>query len=356
MSITEVAKLAGVSSSTVSRVINNHPRVAPETAEAVRKAMAELSYTPSDRRPGPKPQSRHRATTGNIAFLVFGTTRRTATPGFTELLRGVSEGAGLKGLSLAFAHVADPDELPGRLIEGVEGLLLHGLPPGPAVRDRLRRIPTVWLMGNRRRPEWGDQVMPDAYAIGDQAARYLMGRGHRRLAFLNLNPDHWPFRLYVHAFSSGCQDAGCSTDTLEEPHDAASDYWHPYSPQAVERLVKRYLALKNRPTGLFVADDIQVALIQPVLQKHGVELAPGAVELIACNNEEPYLMGLSPRPAVIDIRIESIGRRGVEQLLWRMEHPNVAERICTTIEPVVVPPPESAKSTAEEPVAAAQGA
>ena len=46
MSINKVAKLAGVSSSTVSRVINNHPRVAPETAQNVRKAMQELNYTP----------------------------------------------------------------------------------------------------------------------------------------------------------------------------------------------------------------------------------------------------------------------------------------------------------------------
>src|SRR5690606_29746278 len=87
MSITEVAKLAGVSTSTVSRVINNHPRVAPETAAAVRKAMDTLSYAPSDRRPGPKPASRNRSTTGSIAFLAFGTSRRTATPGFGELLR-----------------------------------------------------------------------------------------------------------------------------------------------------------------------------------------------------------------------------------------------------------------------------
>ena len=53
MSITRVAKLAGVSSSTVSRVINRHPRVAPETALSVQKAMQQLGYTPSARRPGP---------------------------------------------------------------------------------------------------------------------------------------------------------------------------------------------------------------------------------------------------------------------------------------------------------------
>ena len=52
MSITLVAKKAGVSSSTVSRVINNHPRVAPETVRTVRRVMADMGYTPSERRPG----------------------------------------------------------------------------------------------------------------------------------------------------------------------------------------------------------------------------------------------------------------------------------------------------------------
>ncbi|MHB1766718.1 MAG: LacI family DNA-binding transcriptional regulator [Phycisphaerae bacterium] len=48
MSIIEVAQKAGVSPSTVSRVMNDHPRVAQETARAVRKVMAELGYVPSD--------------------------------------------------------------------------------------------------------------------------------------------------------------------------------------------------------------------------------------------------------------------------------------------------------------------
>ena len=51
----DVAREADVSYQTVSRVINNHPRVAPKTAQSVRAAMQNLGYTPSDRRPGPKP-------------------------------------------------------------------------------------------------------------------------------------------------------------------------------------------------------------------------------------------------------------------------------------------------------------
>src|SRR6186997_1361332 len=111
MSISKVAKLAGVSSSTVSRVINNHPRVAPETADNVRKAMSKLGYAPSDRRPGPKPASRAATGVTTVAFLVLGTSRGGTTPAFEELLRGVSAGASRNNINLVFSHMPDPDRL-----------------------------------------------------------------------------------------------------------------------------------------------------------------------------------------------------------------------------------------------------
>jgi DNA-binding LacI/PurR family transcriptional regulator len=339
MSINQVAKLAGVSSSTVSRVINNHPRVAPETAQNVRRAMQSLNYTPSDRRPGPKPHSGPRSQVASIAFLVLGTSGNRATPAFQNLLQGVSMAASKKELNLIFHHIADPDKLPLRVLEQrIDGILLHGRTPTEEARDRLRKIPTVWLMGNLRRPDWGDQVLPDAYSIGEQAARYLIARGHKRLAFMNLEGGHWALRMYGHAFASAAQDhEGAHVDRLEQTSDPAAGYWHDYTSDAVETLVKRYTSLAVRPTGIFVADDMQVATLQPALQKHGVRIGPGEVEIISCNNEQPYLVGLSPRPAVLDIRVESIGRRAVEQLLWRIEHVEVPERIITAIEPVVVP-------------------
>jgi DNA-binding LacI/PurR family transcriptional regulator len=338
MSINKVAKLAGVSSSTVSRVINNHPRVAPETAQNVRKAMQELNYTPSDRRPGPKPSFRSRTGAANIAFLVLGTSRSRATPAFEFLLRGVSTGASRNDLNLIFNHLSDPDHIPPRILDQrIDGLLLHGAMPGSELRDRLHRLPTVWLMGNRRRPDWGDQVLPDGFEIGEMAARYLLNRGHKSLAFLNLDAGHWLLRFYGRAFAAAAADADAHVQTLEQERVLdAEGYWREHSPEAVDSLVRKYLALTPRPTGIFVADDMQVAMIQPTLQKHGIELGPGKTELISCNNEEPYLVGLIPKPAVIDIRVESIGARGVDQLLWRLEHADLHERIITAIEPVVI--------------------
>lgn len=335
MSITEVAKLAGVSSSTVSRVINNHPRVAPETEKSIRKAMQALNYTPSDRRPGPKPASR--VGTKNVAFLVIGATGTQATPAFAELLRGVSMGSMENGLDLSFNYVPDAEQLPSRIMDQrLDGLLLHGARPGAELERRLRKVPTVWLMGNRRRPDWGDQVMPDGYEVGHLAAQYLTEQGHKHLAFLNLDANHWAFRFYFQSFSAAAAEFGVSVTAVEQALQPSADYWRRHSPEVVEALVRKFLALSPRPTGIFVADDMQVAVIQPALQAKGVKLGAGETQIISCNNEKPFLVGLSPRPAVIDIRVESIGRRGVEQLLWRMSHSQLHERIISSVEPYVV--------------------
>jgi DNA-binding LacI/PurR family transcriptional regulator len=337
MSINTVAKLAGVSTSTVSRVINNHPRVAPETERNVRKAMQELGYAPSDRRPGPKSAARQKTVNKSAAILMFGSSGQQATPGFTGLLRGVSRGAAENSIDLSFHFIRDRDELPSRILDQrTDGLLLHGARPGPDVERWLRKMPTVWLMGNRRRPDWGDQVMPDSYEIGHLAAQYLVDRGHRNLAFMNMDSGFWPFRLYNQSFCAAAADLGVSVSVVEQTFEPGADYWQRYNAKLVSKVADQFMALSPRPTGIFVADDMQVAVIQPALQARRVKLGPGETQIISCNNEAPFRVGLTPQPAAIDIRVESIGQRGIEQLLWRLAHPHVVERLVSAIEPFVV--------------------
>lgn len=345
MSITKVAKLAGVSSSTVSRVINNHPRVARETEESVRNAMQRLGYTPSDRRPGPKPKSRTDTLLRSAAFLVFGASGGQATPAFADLLRGVSGGASHHNIDLSFSFVPDLQSLPIRTLgDSIDGLLLHGALPDVKLEARLRKLPTVWLMGNRHRPHWGDQVMPHGYQVGYLAAKYLSELGHRHLAFLNLDAEHWVFNVYFQGFVGTATEHGATAISIERRDEASTNYWHRYNPRGVESLVERFLATRPRPTGLFVADAMQLALIQPALQARGIELGPGKTEVVACNNEAPFLAGLMPRAAVIDIRVESVGRHGIDQLLWRIAHPDMPERLLTCLEPRLITPAELEES------------
>src|SRR4051812_11087901 len=105
MTMERVAQLAGVSTSTVSRVVNNHPRVAAETATAVRQAMRKLSFQPVLRpRIGRgRPLGSVSARAHTIAFLVIGTSGSRTAPAFDRLLRGVSEAVTDHGLTLSFS-------------------------------------------------------------------------------------------------------------------------------------------------------------------------------------------------------------------------------------------------------------
>jgi LacI family transcriptional regulator len=340
MSIIEIAEKAGVSSSTVSRVINNRPRVSRRAKLAVKAAMQAMNYTPSDNRPGPKLGPRTGSRTPTIAMLVFGPSDMLTAPAFGDLMKGVSIGASELGVNFVFHHVRDSDDLPAQITSGqINGVLLHSRPPLVS-RKLLEAYPTVWLMGNRYRPEWGDQVMPDPYEIGARAGQYLISRGHRHLAYLNLDRGHWPFRVASQGFKDAAFAAHLDCDILER-ENGQSEYvdWLRSDIRIGEELVERLIQLPSRPTGLFVADDVQVAVLQPAIQRAGVEIAtgvaPGAVEIISCNNERPYLIGLSPKPAEIDIHVQAVGHRGVERLLWRINNPDVVERIVTSILPSV---------------------
>ena len=339
MSIIEVAQKAGVSPSTVSRVMNDHPRVATETARAVRKVMAELGYVPSDNRPGPKPLHRALPAKPTVAFIIFGASHHGNTPGFEQLVRGVSEAVNKSSMGLAIFHHQDSARPPDRLLDSaVHGLLLHGEIPSPEVQGKFGKIPAVWLMGNHQRPTWGDQVMPNHYEVGSLAAEHLHSHGHQHLVFLNMDAQHWPFRLYYQAFAAAGEQLGTTVSRVDEVIKPSSDYWFKYDQSTIEGIADRYLALSPRPTGIMIADDMQAAMIQPVLQRKGVQIRPGEVEIVSVNNEQPYLIGLNPRPTVIDIRASAIGQRGVAQIRWRIKHQDVTDRIMMLVQPELVEP------------------
>ena len=351
MSLYTVAQLAGVSASTVSRVINQHPNVSASTAETVRRAMRELSFTPSIRTRTFRPRSASGLRTGAFAFVVFGTSGSQPTPAFEQLLRGVSEQASRHNLSLIFSFVSDPSQLPPRVHDrGVDGLLLHGERPSREVQARLQTLPTVWLMANRQRPTWGDQVMPDNLAIGTLAAKYLLERGHRRLAYLGTRSS-WSLELRSLAFAHAAREVGVHVDVLETTEETGADFWQRDGLQAAaSSLVERFARLNDRPTGLFIAEDRLVPRIDAqmraahLMNGDAIPRTTGAIDIISCNNERAQFIGMQRIPATIDICAESIGRLGVERLMWRVANPDLVERTRCMVEPFVVQPTTSLAS------------
>ena len=333
MSIVKVAELSGFSHATVSRVINDRPGVSPEAAKAVREAIREIGYTPPPNRPGRKPKSGRGVRVGNVAMIFMGARSPLArTPVTATVLHTVQLALADRGLNLVLGQVHPDGSLPPSVLNGaVDGLILHGEPPARDVRAKIEHLPSVWLMSPRRHAsDWGDRVMPDNGAIGRLAAEYLLGKGHRSIAFVHGKPNHLGYRDRAEAFDEIATLGGAACHTLfdDEVEEPARD--------RAAVLLDAALRLDPLPTGLFVPRDLVTAHMYKALRQRGLE--PGVdVEIVSCDNAAVLTM-LDPEPASIEIFPERIGAKAVDVLLSRIGSPARHAREHHLISPRLVTP------------------
>ena len=335
MSIVEVAKLAGVSHATVSRVINNRPGVSPECVRLVREAMNNIGYTPSGRGRPVNSQTR----VGNIALLMIGADLTLMlAPVAGAVLHSVEDALASRGFNLILGKLNDSGRLPPSVASGrVDGLLLYGYPPPRKHHTRLAKFPCVWLLSPRSpRGYWGDRIAPDNEAIGRIAAEHLIEQGHKNIAMLNLSPDHLGYAERRQGFEQAASAAGVDAQIISDDHiDPGMPFVAEFDEDAVKTLVNKYAAMQPRPTGLFVPRDPLTVMVYHELRSAGIE--PGRdVSVVSCNNE-PVLGGLDPRPATIDLRPELIGQQAVEQLVLRVKKPHDPVSVVSAVEPKLIP-------------------
>jgi len=340
VSIVKVAKLAGVSSATVSRVINHRPDVSSANVQRVRDAMDRLRYVPPVNRRGPKPKAQAKRT-GSIAMLFVGEQPTLATsPVMGFVLHAIQEDLALSGYNLTLGTVTDAGQLPTHVTSGrVDGLFMHGSPPPSGVEEQLSRYSAcVWLLSQRRqRGYWGDRVSPDNHQVGEVAARHLIDRGHRHIAAIHNDQKHLGFDARIKGFESEAREAGLSCRVLPSDGPILTDAQHLAAADAqldalIDQLVADHDAM---PTGLFIPRDPVTIRMYHALRRRGIE--PGRdIEIVSCDNI-PALDALDPRPTTIDVRPGEIGRRAVEQLLWRINNNSAPMAVTAHVEPLLVP-------------------
>ncbi|MCC6424101.1 MAG: LacI family DNA-binding transcriptional regulator [Phycisphaerales bacterium] len=178
----DIAKMAGVAPSTVSRVINDSTRVAPETRKRVMKAIHATGYRPSQAASA-LPRRRH-DTIGLVSEMV---TMGNHGP---ELIRGISVALTDSGHRLTMNMV--PERMAAETLENlplfqsvsVDGIIIDAcnmIGDIDSVVGRLR-IPVVFVNAPRPRPS--NTVMPDDELVARHATEYLIERGHRRIGYL----------------------------------------------------------------------------------------------------------------------------------------------------------------------------
>jgi LacI family transcriptional regulator len=305
-SIRDVAREAGVSVTTISRVVNGNGPVAEETRRRVLAAIDRLSYVP------------HRGARSLI-------TRKTETVGvllpdihgefFSELIRGIDQAA--RGsryhvlVSGSHSDLAEMEAVLHALRGRVDGLIVMSpeVDALPLLTRSSRALPLVLLnCGNEY--DGFDGIDVDNYGGALALVRHLVGRGHRRIALIAGPAGNQDARDRARAWRDGLAEAGLpAPPELVLPGDFREASGH----EAGSRLAR----LSPRPTAVFAANDAMAIGCLAALREAGLAV-PEHVALGGFD-DIPIARYLSPPLTSVRVPIARLGARAMQRLLSRLE-------------------------------------
>lgn len=262
--IYDVARNAGVSIATVSRVLNDPQKVNNETRASVFDAIQQLGYMP-------KAEARARAMQQNRRIGVI--TPYFTAPSFVQRLRGVASVLNSTSYELVIYTVESTTKF-NRYLEMLtinhylDGLIILSLQFDNIFAQRLLEFGLETVM-----VEYPHQVLSsveiDDQAGGRMAADYLLGKGYRKLAFIGdtVIPEFGihPITLRLAGFRHRLADLGYPLDE-EHMHTVAYDL------DAARHAAREILTRKNRPDAIFSATDLQAIAFLKVAQEIGLRV------------------------------------------------------------------------------------
>ncbi|NQX35752.1 LacI family DNA-binding transcriptional regulator [Herbiconiux sp. VKM Ac-2851] len=300
--IADVAKLAGVSVPTVSRVLTGAARVTPEKVRRVREAIEQLNYRPS---------ATARALASRHSHTIAIVAGNTSQYGYAETIRGIEEEARADGYTVTITVVESPgDEEVSRAVSLVLDQSPAGVvvlkfdPPGVAVLNRLPRdTPVVAISGVRSRDV--PQAVLDELHAAETLTEYLLSLGHATVHHVRVPPSR-----KEDGRTTGWRRALARAGAEIVPPFEAS--WSPES----GRRIGREIAHDPGVTAVFCGnDEIAMGVIKG-LSDEGVAV-PRDVSVVGFD-DHPLAAMWSPALTTVEQDFVGLGRRGVELLRGAM--------------------------------------
>lgn len=309
VSIKDVARVAGVSDKTVSRVVNREPNVTPDTIEKVQLAIADLGYIPN------LAARSIRSSRTNIIGII--TDFISTTPYSGDIVRGVQDWAVANGRTVLLANTGgDPQRetnvwrtFKAHRIDGVLYVAMYHRIVVPVAGEV--SIPTVLVNSH---PEDGyvfPSIEPDDYGGSYDLTRHLIALGHRRIGYIRLNPLLLGANQRLEAFLAATQAGGIpETDItvrlgMEGPIGRETNY--------VYREALDILSMPNRPTALVCGND-EMAL-QAYLAALSLGLrVPDDITIVGFDDFRTVSLGLKPELTTVALPYYDLGWQGADML------------------------------------------
>lgn len=275
-----LAAEAGVSLSTISKVLNGHADVAPDTRQRVEGLLDARAY-------------RRRGTAAKGSTLLELVFSDLANPWGSEIMAGVQEVAHEAGMSVVLSpssarHQPGPGWLPGVLARKPAGVLLVTTDPTPQLRERLtsRSIPIAVIDPAGEPPAGVAAVGSTNWAGGLAATRHLIELGHTRIAAVSGVPHLLCSWARLDGFRSAMGSAGLP---VREDWLHMGDFRVTGGRAAAEQL----FASADRPTAVFAGNDVQALGVIEVAREHGLHV-PRDVSVVGYDDTQ-IAVWLRPR-------------------------------------------------------------
>ena len=298
----DVARAAGVSKSTVSRVLSDDPTlsVRDDTRERIRALAQELGY-----RPHPVARALAVPATGALALLV----PNLSNPAYVEIIRGAYRRARERGYVLLCAEDFEDqaaDEAFTELVDGgrVDGLLIASARPENRLLEALERhwVPHVFV--NRSVPGAPANVTLDVARASRLAYEYLAGLGHTLIGHVAGPHDVQSARGREAAFLAAAAERG-----HREPPVARGAFTPSGGAEAGERLLREHPEV----TAVFTSSLAQAIGLLHVARGLG-RAVPAGLSVIAYD-ELPVAEYLSPPVTTVAMPLSELGAAAVEILV-----------------------------------------
>ncbi|NLH00781.1 MAG: LacI family transcriptional regulator [Clostridiales bacterium] len=312
----DIARLAGVSSATVSRVINGDDRVAPKTYEKVKRVIDEYGYVHNA-----VARNLKKSSTKTIGYLV----PDINNPFFTSVLVGFEEMCYAKGYDIIFENTCENVEKEKKSMQTllslrVDGLLAVLVDTENKLIDSFDSmgIPIVLIDRKSKNESKHDCIIIDNYDAVKKLVDHLVSLGHTDIATIYGSLDITPGEERLNGFLEAMKQAGIPVN----PDYVVPGYFTVEgSYEATEQLLK----LKKPPTAIITANNLSTMGAYAALVDHKIRI-PQDISLVGIDD---FLLAghLTPPLTVVRRSNTTVGRIAGEMLMDRIEMGSTHKRI-----------------------------
>jgi LacI family transcriptional regulator len=311
VNIKQVAKAAGVSTQTVSRVLNDHPDVADDTRQNVQRVIEKLGYRPS---------ALARSLITKRSFMIGVVTAGLKYTGPSLTLNGIADQVEKMGYSLLLKEVQrfdinDIDSILNELLaRQIDGLLWAVPEVGDNYAWLQERLPglSVPIVSLHEQIHPGvSAVLFDNRQGGQLAVQHLLDSGRRRIAHISGPLDWWAAKERKRGWEQALQTAGIQKDTH---HHLEGDWSAGSGERAMSQLLLHYPDLD----AVFVANDHMTLGAMLHLQQSGKRV-PEDIAVVGFDSlpETAYYI---PPLTTVEINQRECGAKAVELLVESIEN------------------------------------